>query len=83
MAAVFFDGLCSSRTARTGYASCISPGVSTPVWFDGENRTGLQDPEAVQRGALKGESYDPVADNGIEFPNLSIGVAGARYKGRS
>ena len=53
------------------------------AWFDGENRTRLQDPEAVQRGALKGESYEPVDDYGIEFPNLSIGVAGARCKGRS
>ena len=83
MAAVFFDGLCSSRTARTGYACCSRPGVSTPARSDGEQRTGLQDPEAVQRGALKGESNEPVADGGIELPNLSIGVAGARYKGRS
>jgi hypothetical protein len=37
----------------------------------------------VQRGALKGESNEPVADGGIEFPNLSIGAAGARCKGRS
>jgi hypothetical protein len=48
-----------------------------------ENRIGLQDPEAVQSGALKGESNEPVADGGVEFPNLSIGAAGACCKGRS
>ena len=55
----FFDGSCKSRTTRTRYASCNNPGVSTPVWFGGENRSGLQDPEAVQRGALKGGSTSP------------------------
>ena len=55
----FFDGSCRSRTASIGYASCISPGVSTPARFGGENRTRLQDPDEVQGGALKGESSDP------------------------
>ena len=30
-----FDGSCRSRTARTWYASCSCPGVSTPARFDG------------------------------------------------
>jgi hypothetical protein len=55
----FFDGSCRSRTASIGYASCSSPGVSTPARFGGENRTRLQDPDEVQGGALKGESSDP------------------------
>ena len=34
-AAVFFDGFGRSRTARTGYASCIILGVCTPARSDG------------------------------------------------
>ncbi len=40
-----FDGFCISRTARTGYACCSSPGVFTPARSDGEQRTKLQDQE--------------------------------------
>ena len=39
-AELFFDGVCRPRTARTGYASCSSPGVCTPARSDGEHRPG-------------------------------------------
>ena len=56
----FFDGSYRTRTARTGYASCSSPGVFTPARSDGEHRTGTQDQDRAQgRRSSRGRATSP------------------------